>query len=90
MTKAIVEIAAPLGISVHDHIIVGKNGHTRLEGAEADPVSKLHHCPGRDDLAVLVGRNSSKIATFVDRQGDDPPLVFLQREEPSWRRQHLQ
>jgi len=24
--------------------------------AEADPVSKLHHCPGRDDLAVLVGR----------------------------------
>src|SRR5450631_2144153 len=26
MTRAIVDIAAPLGISVHDHIIVGKNG----------------------------------------------------------------
>jgi DNA repair protein RadC len=26
MTKAIIDIAAPLGISVHDHIIVGKIG----------------------------------------------------------------
>jgi DNA repair protein RadC len=26
MTKAIIDIATPLGISVHDHIIVGKNG----------------------------------------------------------------
>jgi DNA repair protein RadC len=25
MTQAIVEIAKPLGISVHDHIIVGKD-----------------------------------------------------------------
>jgi len=25
MTKAMVDIATPLGISVHDHIIVGKN-----------------------------------------------------------------
>ena len=32
MTKAIIEIAAPLGISVHDHIIVGKNGHASLKG----------------------------------------------------------
>jgi DNA repair protein RadC len=32
MTKAIVGIAAPLGISVHDHIIVGKNGHASLKG----------------------------------------------------------
>ncbi|MEH2551620.1 DNA repair protein RadC [Bradyrhizobium sp. AZCC 2262] len=32
MTKAIVEIATPLGISVHDHIIVGKNGHASLKG----------------------------------------------------------
>lgn len=32
MTKAIVDIAAPLGISVHDHIIVGKNGHASLKG----------------------------------------------------------
>jgi DNA repair protein RadC len=32
MTKAIVDIAKPLGIAVHDHIIVGKNGHTSLKG----------------------------------------------------------
>jgi len=32
MTKAIVEIARPLGISVHDHIIVGKHGHASLKG----------------------------------------------------------
>ena len=31
MTKAIVDIAAPLGISVHDHIIVGKGGHASLK-----------------------------------------------------------
>ena len=32
MTKAIVDIAAPLGISVHDHIIVGRNGHASMKG----------------------------------------------------------
>ena len=32
MTRAIVDIATPLGISVHDHIIVGKNGHASLKG----------------------------------------------------------
>ena len=32
MTKAIIDIAAPLGISVHDHIIVGKGGHASLKG----------------------------------------------------------
>jgi DNA repair protein RadC len=32
MTRAIIDIAAPLGISVHDHIIVGKNGHASLKG----------------------------------------------------------
>jgi DNA repair protein RadC len=31
MTQAIVEIAKPLGISVHDHIIVGKAGHASLK-----------------------------------------------------------
>ena len=31
MTKAIIVIAAPLGISVHDHIIVGKSGHASLK-----------------------------------------------------------
>jgi DNA repair protein RadC len=32
MTKAIVDIAGPLGITVHDHIIVGRNGHASLKG----------------------------------------------------------
>jgi DNA repair protein RadC len=32
MTQAIVEIAKPLGIAVHDHIIVGKEGHASLKG----------------------------------------------------------
>ena len=32
MTKAIVDIAKPLGIAVHDHIIVGKQGHASLKG----------------------------------------------------------
>jgi DNA repair protein RadC len=32
MTKSIIDISAPLGISVHDHIIVGKNGHASLKG----------------------------------------------------------
>ena len=32
MTKSFVAISAPLGISVHDHIIVGKNGHSSLKG----------------------------------------------------------
>jgi DNA repair protein RadC len=32
MTKTIMDIASPLGISVHDHIIVGKNGHASLKG----------------------------------------------------------
>jgi DNA repair protein RadC len=32
MTQSIVEISKPLGISVHDHIIVGKEGHASLKG----------------------------------------------------------
>lgn len=32
MTQTILEIAKPLGISVHDHIIVGKEGHASLKG----------------------------------------------------------
>ncbi len=32
MTRAIVEVAKPLGIAVHDHIIVGKDGHASLKG----------------------------------------------------------
>ncbi len=32
MTQAIVDVARSLGISVHDHIIVGKEGHASLKG----------------------------------------------------------
>ena len=32
MTQAVVEVAKPLGIAVHDHIIVGRNGHASLRG----------------------------------------------------------
>jgi hypothetical protein len=32
MTQSIVEIAKPLGIAVHDHIIVGKEGHASFKG----------------------------------------------------------
>lgn len=32
MTKTIIEAAKPLGISVHDHIIIGKDGHVSLKG----------------------------------------------------------
>ena len=31
MTKQIVEIARGLGISVHDHVIVGRRGHASLK-----------------------------------------------------------
>lgn len=31
MTQKIIEVAKPLGISVHDHIIIGKEGHTSLK-----------------------------------------------------------
>jgi DNA repair protein RadC len=32
MTKAIIDIAGPLGIAVRDHIIVGRNGHASMKG----------------------------------------------------------
>jgi DNA repair protein RadC len=32
MTREIVDIAKPLGIEVHDHIIVGRDGHASLKG----------------------------------------------------------
>jgi len=32
MTKAIIDIAGPLGMSVYDHIIVGKNGYASIGG----------------------------------------------------------
>ncbi|MGO8922646.1 MAG: JAB domain-containing protein, partial [Xanthobacteraceae bacterium] len=32
MTQQVVAVAGPLGISVHDHLIVGKDGHASLKG----------------------------------------------------------
>src|SRR5262245_35351149 len=32
MTRTIVDVAKPLGIAVHDHIIVGRDGHASLKG----------------------------------------------------------
>jgi hypothetical protein len=34
MTKAILDLANRVGISVHDHIIVGQNGHAGLRGLQ--------------------------------------------------------
>lgn len=34
MTRQIVEAARPLGITVHDHIIVGRQGHYSLRSAK--------------------------------------------------------
>ena len=32
MTKTIIDIAKPLGVTVHDHVIVGRDGHASLRG----------------------------------------------------------
>jgi DNA repair protein RadC len=32
MTREIIEMAKPLGITIHDHIIVGREGHASLKG----------------------------------------------------------
>jgi DNA repair protein RadC len=32
MTRQIAEVAKSLGVAVHDHIIVGRNGHASLKG----------------------------------------------------------
>jgi DNA repair protein RadC len=32
MTKTIIETAKPLGIAVHDHIVIGKKGHASMKG----------------------------------------------------------
>jgi DNA repair protein RadC len=31
MTKQIIDAARPLGVTVHDHVIVGRNGHASLK-----------------------------------------------------------
>lgn len=34
MTRTIIDISGPLGISVHDHIIIGRDGHASLKGLQ--------------------------------------------------------
>ena len=34
MTRTIIDTAKPLGLTVHDHIIVGKDGHASLKGMQ--------------------------------------------------------
>jgi DNA repair protein RadC len=31
MTQTIIQVGTPLGISVHDHVIVGRGGHASLK-----------------------------------------------------------
>jgi DNA repair protein RadC len=37
MTRQLAEVAKPLGIEVHDHIIVGRDGHASLKGLRLIP-----------------------------------------------------
>lgn len=32
MTRAVIDVAKPLEIAAHDHVIVGKHGHASLKG----------------------------------------------------------
>jgi DNA repair protein RadC len=32
MSRQVVDTATPLGIAVHDHIIIGRDGHVSLKG----------------------------------------------------------
>jgi DNA repair protein RadC len=32
MTRQIIDVAKPLGMTVHDHIIIGKSGHASMKG----------------------------------------------------------
>jgi DNA repair protein RadC len=34
VTQEIVSVARPLGIAVHDHLIVGKDGHESFKGLQ--------------------------------------------------------
>jgi len=32
MTRTIIHLAQPLGVSVHDHVIIGRDSHSSLRG----------------------------------------------------------
>ena len=53
MTQTIIDVAHPLGIAVHDHIVVGKEGHASFQEPAVDltvtgaPASSDRHSPVR-------------------------------------------
>ena len=74
MTRAIVEIAKPLGIAVHDHIIVGKAGHhaslKELKliqtgearfGGRADDIDTACEFPALDPIRKIAGVRCSAV-----------------------------
>jgi len=34
MTRTIIDVLSPLGVTVHDHIIIGRDGHASLKGLQ--------------------------------------------------------
>jgi hypothetical protein len=81
MTKAIVDIAKPLGIAVHDHIIVGKNSPATAVGLNIAQSHMLqlpssfadfrHSClPNERTLAASIWqtRKSKRLASNLEQQ----------------------
>ena len=67
MTQAIIEVARPLGISVHDHIIVGKEGHASFKGLAVD---LENYCRTSMIWSALSGsRRQVVLSTSSKRQG---------------------
>jgi hypothetical protein len=62
MTRAIVDVARPLGIAGHDHLIVGKDGHASLEGDEVNPgalrltARRAHPAAAPDVASIAIAR----------------------------------
>jgi hypothetical protein len=74
MTKAIIDIATPLGISVLDHIAVGKNGHARLEGLKLIPLASSNTTARAARFLLSQGYNSQRLL-IVRLQGADYELL---------------
>ena len=61
MAKEIAKVAKPLGIIVHDHIIVGRDGHTSLKGLR---LVEAYH------FAMRVSYSGHAEASLLDRELD--------------------
>jgi hypothetical protein len=59
MTQAIVAVARPLGIAVHDHVIVGKDGHASLKEMKLIQSGELERAPWR-----AYGRRSTSVRSL--------------------------